>query len=424
MLKHIWELFTFRLTARSDGHTQGISDVLGRPSAETQLDRIVHGRNCPPLSLRDLMYFCDYVEFTAENLLFHLEYLNYVRKWKALSDDQRAASPIYSSRLPLRSRIRRCVHDAKTVASEAGPPSYGAVRSRRSSSQAGSSVMNSSPASQETLPPFSTCNGEQSPSMEEEKKDDYGVQEREIAETLSQLPLRAEVERFVTLYLEPNSNRQLNLSHAMRTTCLEALEHTSHPDVLQPVADHIYSLLLRGTLPNFLHYAVKNANGPRRVFAMIMSILPLLLVLALTVLNIVQKKPKALRAVGIPGFWFSTACLLAGLRGSCFFLALKKQVQVRPYYADNDEITSSSHDFELLQYGLRSNDAKCCPDGEGSNTSAWMKKSMFWKTFGRTRSTEGLYRHIQNALVVQCIVHALIITIICSLIIAAIPVFD
>lgn len=438
-----WGLLTYRLPSKAP--LQPKSAEAGDGSlpirADVTFESIINDSNCPPLSLRDFEYYCEHVEFSGENVQFYKAFLRYKRAWKGLSEAERSLSPPYHAprlhgsrfvsrkqafsttiqddlgqSLPWRSVEGDAIPMMETTVADVAP-------SRDCNSSRSGYVLQKWDSS--TANAASIHAGERDPLTSGIPRSIVCLLQAEILEfagidwkPCGILPLRSMVDYIVRDFLLPSSPRQLNLSYSTSYDCLQALNNTSHPDALEPAANHIRLLLVRGTLPNFIRHASRNANGPRRVFSFVISITTILIVIALTILNIVQRKPKSMRAIGIPCLWFGTTCLFAACRGSCFILALMHQFQIRPYQHSTPlEAESSGKEHHASDSTTSDTDTK-----RDSQTLQWHRWPIHRKLFGSKSPAHGSFRYMQNAMALQCAVHGFLVTLVCSVVVAFIPV--
>src|SRR3569833_2623085 len=72
---------------------------------------------------------------------------------------------------------------------------------------------------------------------------------------------RAEIDAVIETFLQPGSEKELNIPPVMRERALNGLRHISlDPAHLQPVADHVYQLLHNCSHRNFVRLGVSNGT--------------------------------------------------------------------------------------------------------------------------------------------------------------------
>lgn len=419
---------------------------------DVQLSKLLAGQTCPPLSLQDFSHFTEHVEHSHENLQFYIEFLAYTKKWDALPESVKATSPENClSKEQKRAASRGTISSTKMVhqhrkfeyLTHSGcideiddEATSGTAINHTRVSTAGSMSMRETDASDGIIARdlmTSSCglvlpegsSGEHLPNhgcemtrwsaMDPSKQLDTAKLDEELKclsgipwDPHSPLPLRLELQTLIYNFLLPSSPQQLNIAQPMLIECLYTLHHSSNPAGLWPVVNHIYYLLTQCTMPNFIRYTSLNATQPRQLYSLIAAMLNILLVTALTLLDIFTGKPKWMRAIGIPFFWWGCAALIAALEGFCFLLILRRQLQVNPY-ASSSSCLSSSPDTQITGRG-----------GGGGGLKEKVKRHVR-QVFCKNRKATGKVRWIQNAVLVQCIVKGFFITLVCSVIVGFIP---
>jgi len=127
----------------------------------------------------------------------------------------------------------------------------------------------------------------------------------------------------------------------MRTAALSALEHSTSPEHLQPIADHCYQLLKHCSHRNFIRLGVSNGTFETLCVATTLGIVLTLAGFLLVLLRAfypergVHSRWEAFAAW--PLWWLGAGLVLSGLRGSCFFLLLFSRRQPLPWERFGEE---------------------------------------------------------------------------------------
>lgn len=144
-------------------------------------------------------------------------------------------------------------------------------------------------------------------------------------------PFRDEISRIIALYLAEGSPRELNLSDRDRKVVLKALAQTTHPSAMEHVKARVEALLRFQSHPNFIRWSICNVNRPRRVCAICMGTVCILLGLAASIAITMGRYARGWRALGAFGWLIGGATLFAGTKGMCVVLNGRHRRQVRPW---------------------------------------------------------------------------------------------
>ncbi|KAG4429789.1 hypothetical protein IFR05_014725 [Cadophora sp. M221] len=244
---------------------------------------VINDRTLPPCSLSDFKDYLAYVEFNAENLQFYLWYRNYVQRFEALPETEKALSPEFvpeADEIPdltkdvEKGERRKAKRETSTALMETGYIKKDSVLSTSASQSLphGRSQLNINNGDELSGSPSVTSRSTAVPSD---------------AEVLAQAglkwqpfiiqPMREEINRVTRHYLAFTAPRELNISHSDRAHCLHALQHTTHPSALTPAVKNAEAALRGQSHPNFIRWSICNGNKPRvssvsrwwRVFAAI-----------------------------------------------------------------------------------------------------------------------------------------------------------
>jgi hypothetical protein len=158
-----------------------------------------------------------------------------------------------------------------------------------------------------------------------------------------------ELTQIITLFLLPGSPKELNIPAALRTRALAALSQPTSttpggpPAALQPVADHVYSLLRNCSHRNFVRLGVGNGTFETVCVATVLGWANLLggflVVLCRAMVPFRGAHTRWEAWAAWPLWWLGMSLVLSGLRGSCFFLLLFSRRQRLPWerFDDGDE---------------------------------------------------------------------------------------
>ncbi|KAK8025569.1 hypothetical protein PG990_003392 [Apiospora arundinis] len=296
-------------------------------------EEIVRNRTLPPCSLNDFMDYLMYVEYDAECLQFFLWYCDYVERWRCLPQEQKDSSPMWDP--------------SKIIAK---PDS---VRSRASSFNENADRMTRILGILDTSPRHDGNRGRSqssaaSPTNFSRPKTAYS-DEFQIAKAqrdgrpFSVQPFREEMTRIVRHYISTSGPRQLNLTHADRIACIQAVEQTTHPSALLPAFTAAEALLKGQCHPNFVRWSISNSSRPRVIFARVLAAVLISLGFALNAALILSSLSRYLRLAPSLLWPMGFVFLLASRHGICVILHWNYKRNLRPWeqFADED-FTSSS----------------------------------------------------------------------------------
>ncbi|KAI2040934.1 DNA repair protein RAD16 [Ophidiomyces ophidiicola] len=157
---------------------------------------------------------------------------------------------------------------------------------------------------------------------------------------------RAELDVIVTMFLTPGADKELNIPPAMRDQALLAIQHSTDPNHLRPIAEHVYQLIRNCSHRNFVRLAV--ANGTYETLCMatgvgiVLTLAGFLTVMLRAFVPTVGKHPRWDVFASWPMWWVGMSLILSGLRGSCFFLLLFTRRQPLPWErAEMDEAANT-----------------------------------------------------------------------------------
>ncbi|KAK8133865.1 regulator of g protein signaling superfamily protein [Apiospora sp. TS-2023a] len=279
------------------------------------------------------MDYLMYVEYDAECLQFFLWYCDYVERWSLLPQEQKDSSPVWDpSKIVTRPSTARARSNSSSES--AGRMNHILEIMEKSPRYDRSNV--TSPTSATSLKNFSwpksTFSGE------------YQINKAQLDGRPFQ-PFREEMTRIVRHYISTSGPRQLNLTHADRIACIQAVEHTTHPSALSPAFVAAETLLKGQCHPNFIRWSISNSSRPRVLFGRFLSTVLVTLGLGMNAALILSSLSRFLRLVPALFFFVGFLFYLASRHGMCVILHWNYKRNLRPWeqFADED-FTSSSPD--------------------------------------------------------------------------------
>jgi len=152
---------------------------------------------------------------------------------------------------------------------------------------------------------------------------------------------RAEIDAVIETFLQPGSEKELNIPPVMRERALNGLRHISlDPAHLQPVADHVYQLLHNCSHRNFVRLGVSNGTFETVCVAtslgIVLTVAGFLCVLLRAFTPYIGAHSRFDAFAAWPMWWLGISLILSGLRGSCFFLLLFTRRQPLPWERFDD----------------------------------------------------------------------------------------
>ena len=154
---------------------------------------------------------------------------------------------------------------------------------------------------------------------------------------------RHELDAVINRFLIPSAEKELNIPPNLRAKVLADLRTSSHPSVLQPVADHVYYLLRNCSHRNFVRLGVGNGTFETICVATVLGFVNLICGFAVVLCRAFAPSRGSHTRwetfAAWPFWWLGVSLILSGLRGSCFFLLLFSRRQRLPWerYDDNTD---------------------------------------------------------------------------------------
>jgi len=162
---------------------------------------------------------------------------------------------------------------------------------------------------------------------------------------------RNEIDDIRSLFLLPNSPKELNIPSAMRQTALKALANSTSPAHLRPIAMHCYVLLKSCSHRNFVRLGVGNGTFETLCVATTLGIVLTIAGFIYMFCMAFATNPGHLhgtsrwKALGaFPLWWLGLSFILSGVRGSCFFLLVFSRRQPLPWerFDDNGSVKTNT----------------------------------------------------------------------------------
>ncbi|OJD35255.1 regulator of g protein signaling superfamily [Diplodia corticola] len=407
--------------SQHSGISNGIPDALS-------FDRIVAGGTCPPCTLREFLNYLKYIELSAENLQFYLWFHDYVKRFEALSQSEKALSPEWTSE-----QAESEAHAAKpsnrksspgtaavfkgTTFSDAPQPADG-DRANPFWDQVGCTP--SEHSGNDTMDAFSEHSSTDwqnsltnSTVNHSEAAKDAFESAGEKFQPFTIQPFREEMSRIVTIYIADGGARQLNLSSRERNSLLRALAQTTHHSAFREVMTSVEWSLRCQAHPHFIRWTICNGNRPRVMFARGLGVFAILGGIIMGILMTLSSIPRGLRALSAIPLIIGISTLIAAYKGMCVVLHGMHHRHVRPW-----ELFTSEDEPAVYS------------EKEGTRNSyedePWVAKyeqrNIVRKIFDReVWIEEPAMRQIQDTIFVQSLIGAVVVSGIVAAIFVVVP---
>ena len=253
-------------------------------------------------------------------------------------------------------------------------------------------------------------------------------------------PFRSEINRVISHYLNPGSSRELNLSSKDRNAVLQALEHTTHPSALIPVKDMVEASLRGQSHPNFIRWAICNGNKPRVLFVRNSGIAHIVAAVILALLLILSHASRWWRFFVFPLFFVGFDIGVAAYKGLCVIIHTSHRRALRPWEQFNENASLTSFDGgpeeevnlstdDMFNLTSRSRNGVSLDTFGTSNSYShepWVEKykqkPLFQKVFTKSIWVqEQAMRLLQDKIVKQSHAWALIISVLLTALVVALP---
>ena len=224
----------------------------------------------------------------------------------------------------------------------------------------------------------------------------------------------------ISTYVRKGSPRELNLSDRERSAVLHALQNTTHPSALQPVATAVEYSLRRQAHPNFIRWTICNGNRPRVIFARGLGMAGILIGFLADLIITLSSASRGWRVLPFLGWFIGISTLIAAWKGMCVVLHGMHHRHLRPwelFVDENDEITTEK---------LMSHDSLTADSINSFEDEPWIAKysgrNFIRKIFDREIwIEEPALRGIQDTIFLQALLGAFILSAIAVGIFCAVP---
>jgi hypothetical protein len=167
-----------------------------------------------------------------------------------------------------------------------------------------------------------------------------------------------ELSNIADLFLVQGSPKELNVPASMRKQVLKSIATSTSPQNLEPVAQHVYQLLRSCSHRNFIRLSVSNGTYETLCMATGLGIV-LILSGFLGMFLLAFASPSIGRlsrwhGLGMGPLWaLGTAFILAGTRGSCFFLLLFSRRQPLPWERFDDGASTKTNSSKVASFARK-----------------------------------------------------------------------
>ncbi|CAF9919552.1 MAG: hypothetical protein ALECFALPRED_001215 [Alectoria fallacina] len=397
----------------------------------------------PPCSRQDFMVaipaneYLVYVSHDAENLQFWLWYEDYSHRFFAASKCEQALSPPwYKAEVP-RPQSNDSNQTGATVFDRENPVKTGGalILELRFDHVHRPSSLNFSHLDTQSLASTTSTTLYRAESVE-----DADTQMGLKCKSFTIQPFRSEMNRVISHYLNPGSSRELNLSSKDRAAVLHALEHTTHPSALAFVKDMVEASLRGQSHPNFIRWAICNGNKPRVLFVRNSGIAHIVAAIILGVLLSLSHASRWWRFFVFPLFFVGFDIGVAAYKGLCVIIHTSHRRALRPWEQVSEDASLTSFDGgpeeeanlstdNMFSMATRRRNGVSLDTFGTSNSYShelWVdkykKKHLFQKIFTKSIWVqESAMRLLQDKIVKQSHAWALIISVLLTALVVALP---
>ncbi|PSR93997.1 hypothetical protein BD289DRAFT_364059 [Coniella lustricola] len=317
------------------------------------LDRVLENKTCSPMSLHDFFLYLKHIEHSSENLEFYLWYMNYNANFPDSARD-RISKEI---KRPART------HSVETDISSIGIAHLESpcIRAAKERSMWSAILPHWLRREKHTDCADGFCRLEainESRDVERQPSPDPSPVFGRPSSKSSTQEHRAELNSAVTTFLLPGAEKELNISHALRQSVLQNIEHSSDPRHLKPIADHIYEVMKNCSHRNFVSVGLSTGTYETICFGNIIGIFNLLLGLMVVLLQAFHpyrgSHTRWTCFYVFPLWQMGVALLLIGSQGMCFVMLSLAKRQTLPWERFEEEETPGSNQSESHGWFSRS----------------------------------------------------------------------
>lgn len=226
---------------------------------------------------------------------------------------------------------------------------------------------------------------------------------------------RAELDAALATFLQPGAEKELNISHIVRQRVLRALEDSSDPRHLQPVADHIYEVMKNCSHRNFVSVGLVTGTYETVCVGFLVGVLCIIAGFLLVFVKAFQPHIGANSRVNVfyalPLWAMGVTLLLVGTQGMCFIMLSMAKRQALPWERMDDDASVAAQSTTV-------------PSGP----KGWFKRyRMFMnKTVAHDRKfkvEEKHLRRVQRMILLQCMAGGLIVACLGVLLFVFLPIW-
>lgn len=175
-------------------------------------------------------------------------------------------------------------------------------------------------------------------------------------------PFHGEIMRISSNYLSPGAPHCLPLTQEMRTVVLQALNRTTHPSALAPIAELAAEHLRYSTHPKFIAWSITNCNPARTVFLKWFGTVLLIEGVGIAIVLILSDADRWWRLFAFIPLVFGVSIRVPAAKSRfCLFYHYAKQQQLQPWEGSasldkswikkifDDALTVGDKDLELVR---------------------------------------------------------------------------
>ncbi|KAI9786384.1 MAG: hypothetical protein M1839_006844 [Geoglossum umbratile] len=402
------------------GIASGIPDALS-------FDRIIASGTCPPCTIRDFMNYLKYIEFAAENLQFFLWYYDYEKRFNQLDPVTRLLAPEWTAtNADNEIMVAQFKATAQAKNRETAAIFQGTMFDSKPKVLTNEFAINpfATPTGSLTSDSASNFRGTSNNSNWEFNGGDLGSDSarshaRAAASAFENAklnwqpftiqPFREEIARIIATYIAEGAPRELNISARERTSVLHALRNTTHPSALRTIISTTEWSLRHQAHPNFIRWAICNANPPRVTFARSLGVGCVTGGFALASILTASHVGRGWRASAAILWFLGFSTLFSAWKGMCIVLHGMHHRQMRPW-----ELFSETEEDWAYELQKMSNDS--VSSSNSFENEPWVpqygNRNVLSRTFDReVWIQEPALRHIQDAIFIQSVVLGFITTL-------------
>ncbi|KAI1456175.1 hypothetical protein F4805DRAFT_246986 [Annulohypoxylon moriforme] len=288
---------------------------------------IVRNKAYSPCSLNDFMDYLVYVEHDAENLQFFLWFCGYVERWSQLPESQKERSPVWG--VGKRTNVRP--HSRSERLGESADKLNRILAILDRGTGTGTTEQPTSAKGSESKEVQTDKNVSKPQTLATKTEMKEGGRKDWQWQPFSTQPFRDEATQAARHYISTSGPRKLNLTYQDRTSCMHALQHTTHPSAFLPAFLAAETTLREDSHPKFVRWSIRNSNSPRMLFARVLSTSLIILGTMLGIILILSKFHRLARLSAVPFWYIGLYILLIEGRGISIRLYMNRKRHLRPW---------------------------------------------------------------------------------------------